>query len=152
MSANEEFSLPMWDELVTTCRSQETELELFPNKMVKQKIWKAKVMPKKWKGLLKSWGKCWTNILQLEICILLICIRILNWHVSKGFKWQATNHQSLLSVMIARILVKLWAQNCLVTLWEGDLSHLKAYKDYWVNMRKGSPLILCNYFIQFIEC
>ena len=132
MSANEESSLPMQDKQETTCESQkckETELELSWNKMVKQKVYRAKVIPKKkWEDLLKSFGSVKLNIFQIEY------IRILQYYYNdedsplthrKGFKRQVDNWQSL--------LLEYWSEYQLnyehpATLWKGDLSWLKVYE------------------------
>ena len=57
---------------------------------------------------------------------------------------RSTNHcyQS-----IARISIILHAQNCLVALWEGDMSLSKVYEGL-LGYVEGSPLTLCNHFIQ----
>ena len=49
--------------------------------------------------------------------------------------------------VVARVLIQLHAQYCLMALWEGDLSCLKVYKRS-LSYAEGSPLTLRNHFIQ----
>ena len=49
--------------------------------------------------------------------------------------------------VVSRTSIKLLTRYRLVTLWEGDLSHLRYTSDHWV-MWNGSPLTLGNHFIQ----